>query len=121
MARTQRLSIRQRPEPPQVVPLEVEAPPPAPGPIAFPICISFSYRGRRVLCTPLRDDAGTIVNLTFECPRCLHHLKFGDGVSLWVPTTGRVTAHGYVKCTAPGCELCLDIQDGQALDVPRWW
>ena len=120
MARAQRLYIPQRPEPPQVVPIEVDGPPPEPQ-IAFPLCISFSYRGRRVLCRPLYDDAGTLVNLSFDCPLCLRGLKFAEGVSLWVPATGRITARGYVRCTDHGCGFCVDIQDGLAIDVPGRW
>lgn len=116
MSRTQRLSIRHRPDPPQVVPIhyvELSAP-----------CTPFAfvYRGVRRLCTALRDSDGTIINLRFDCPRCGQPQEFARDLSLTLSRSGRVHAEGLVHCVdACNCGLVVTIVDGLATDARTWW
>ena len=120
-----RLKIRERARGDTHVPVDISHADPAPSPPAprftLPLCVTFEYRGRPVICTPIHDDAGTIQNLLWACPRCGHPQQFGfSKVRVWVSGTGRVHALGVVRCARRGCPLLVDITDGQAVDVADW-
>lgn len=98
--------------------LAVPAPPPR---VVLPLCITWSYRGHRVVCTPLYDDAGTIVNFTWQCPICRRQQEFAFGLSVDLPKSGRLTLHGYVRCVDRACLLLVEVDAGEAVSAVGWW
>ena len=118
MARERRLAIHQTDDPPQEVPIDgLAACAPEPRPtLHVPLCISFSYAGRRILCSPLYDDAGALLNLTWCCPRCGERQEFALNLTAQIFADGTIAIDGCVRCVRTGCDLHVCIQDGLAVD-----
>lgn len=100
----------------EIIPVESQPAQPASAP-QLPLCLTFRYRGRLILCTPAWNDAGVPIAITFACPHCFTRLDVGSpDAQVEVNKAGAVTVHRHVRCAPNGCGLRLHISSGLALE-----
>ena len=96
--------------------VEARPEPASPGIYRLPLAISFQYRGRQVLCTPVWDDAGGIPRLTFACPLCGRVQNFQTPAL--VSREIDLCIQGCVRCVSRDCGFHVVISGGLAEDAP---
>ncbi len=114
MARAIPIPIRERRRGSVAVPVEVV---PTKRPFRLPLVISFRFRGRRIPCALVWNDAGDPVSLTYDCPKCRQAVVMLDPV-LFHPHGGLTT---FLRCLTAGCGLRLKIENGVTNELPPLW
>jgi hypothetical protein len=119
-SRTHRIPIRDDGQGPVPVPVEITPPAAtgAPTAAALPLCLTFRFRSRLIVCRPVWTDAGLIVALSFPCPRCCTALGIAarQEAPIDLSPEGALSVNRNIRCAPDGCGLVFGVVEGQAFE-----